>query len=154
MMVKDGLAQKFYNDYVTNVYEIIERNARMEFECIWKEHMAHPNKTKSLISDELSLAIINLDDELQASEVLWNNEPLRKVVLCEALPRVLIQQIGLSTILSRVPNSYLKALFSSFLASRFIYSYGVSPSQFAFFEFMTKYFSEINQIRELTQKFY
>lgn len=34
----------------------------------------------------------------------------------------------------QVPDNYLRAIFGSYLASRFVYEYGSSPSQFAFFE--------------------
>jgi glutamate dehydrogenase len=38
----------------------------------------------------------------------------------------------------QVPDNYLRAIFGSYLASRFVYEYGVSASQFAFFDFMNK----------------
>ena len=31
-------------------------------------------------------------------------------------------------------QNYLKAIFGSYLASRFVYEYGNNPSQFAFFD--------------------
>ena len=39
----------------------------------------------------------------------------------------------------------MRALFGSYLASRFVYKYGVEPSQFAFFEFMSPYFEKITE---------
>jgi glutamate dehydrogenase len=39
---------------------------------------------------------------------------------------------------NQVPENYLRAIFGSYLASRFVYQYGVSASQFAFFDFMSK----------------
>jgi hypothetical protein len=33
-----------------------------------------------------------------------------------------------------VPESYLRAIFGSHLASRFVYEFGNNPSQFAFFD--------------------
>jgi len=33
----------------------------------------------------------------------------------------------------QVPENYLRAIFGSYLASRFVYEYGISASQFAFF---------------------
>ncbi|RKP07949.1 hypothetical protein THASP1DRAFT_23968 [Thamnocephalis sphaerospora] len=73
---------------------------------------------------------------------LWNNKGLRQVVLREALPKLLQEQVGLETIIRNVPASYLRAIFGSYLASRFVYKHGISPSQFAFFEFMTPYFAK------------
>lgn len=34
----------------------------------------------------------------------------------------------------QVPDNYLAAIFGSYLASRFVYNYGITPSQFAFFD--------------------
>ena len=56
----------------------------------------------------------------------------------EALPDTLLEQLGLDTILERVPVAYLKAIFGSYLASRFIYLHGIGSSQFAFFDFMNQ----------------
>jgi glutamate dehydrogenase len=81
----------------------------------------------------LSVAITKLDEELQLSE-LWHNEPLRRSVLKDALPNLLLKKIGLDTIIDRVPDNYLRSIFGSYLASRFVYEFGSSPSQFAFFD--------------------
>ncbi len=44
----------------------------------------------------------------------------------------------LTNIVSQVPDAYLRAIFGSFLASRFIYSMGISASPVSFFAFMNK----------------
>jgi glutamate dehydrogenase len=139
MTVKDGAVPDFYANYCKEVQKIIENNAALEFECIWKQ-AKKTNQHKSVISDELSFAIVNLNEELR-STTLWDNEPLRRVVLQEALPKLLQSQLGLDTLLERVPENYMRAIFGSYLASRFVYRYGTSPSQFAFFEFMSPYFA-------------
>ena len=136
MCVKDGVTPEFYKAYVKATQETIKRNAALEFEAIWREHAA-TGKARSIISDELSIAITKLDEELQRSE-LWDNIPLRTALLEEALPNVLLEKVGLDTILRNVPDSYLRAIFGSYLASRFIYESGSSPSQFSFFDFMSK----------------
>lgn len=132
----DGTIPAFYEAYVQNVQETIKRNAMLEFEAIWREHQ-ETGKSRSTLSDTLSVAITKLDEELQKTE-LWENLELRKSVLKDALPQLLLDKIGLETILERVPNNYLQAIFGSYLASRFVYEYGSSPSQFAFFDFMSK----------------
>ena len=136
MCINNGEIPAFYKEYVKTVQEVIKRNAALEFEAIWREH-AVTGKPRSIISDELSIAITKLDEELQKSE-LWDNIRLRAFILEEALPNLLLEKIGLQTILSRVPENYLRAIFGSYLASRFIYEYGSSPSQFSFFDFMNK----------------
>ncbi|KJZ76246.1 NAD-specific glutamate dehydrogenase [Hirsutella minnesotensis 3608] len=133
---KTGEAPQFYNDYVREVQAKICENARLEFEAIWREHEA-TGTPRSILSDKLSLAITSLDEELQQSD-LWANEAIRHDVLKDALPALLLQKIGLETIVSRVPENYLRAIFGSYLASRFVYEFGSEPSQFAFFDFMSK----------------
>ena len=136
MCVHNDVVPAFYSRYVANVQRIIEQNAHFEFEAIWREH-ARTKKPRSVLSDEISLEIIKLDEELQKT-TLWDNIPLRKTIMQEALPETLLQQLGLETILERVPLAYLKAIFGSYLASRFIYLNGIGASQFAFFDFMNQ----------------
>lgn len=136
MCIYGGEVPAFYKEYVKCVQETIQNNARLEFEALWRENEL-TGKPRSVLSDELSVAITKLDEELQTTE-LWNNVALRTNVLNEALPHALVAKIGLDTILSRVPPNYLKAIFGSYLASRFVYQYGSNPSQFAFFDFMSK----------------
>lgn len=127
---------EFYKKYVKNVQEIIENNARLEFEAIWAEH-EKTGTERALLTDELSLAIVKLNEELQRTP-LWEDMELRKKVLREALPEVLLEKLGLEKIMERVPDNYIRAIFGSYLASRFVYLYGVNPTQFAFYEYMNK----------------
>ena len=101
------------------------------FEAIWREHEI-TGERRSILSDTLSVAITKMDEELQKS-TLWDDVPFRHSVLSEALPTLLLEKIGLKTILDRVPDNYLRAIFGSFLASRFIYKHGINASQVAFF---------------------
>ncbi|GKZ38677.1 NAD-dependent glutamate dehydrogenase [Aspergillus brasiliensis] len=139
---EDGTVPTFYSEYVKQVQEVIKSNATLEFEAIWREH-EQTGLLRSVLSDRLSVAITQLDEELQKTE-LWDNVELRRSVLHDALPNLLLQKIGLDTILQRVPENYLRAIFGSYLASRFVYEYGSSPSQFSFFDFMTKRIAQIN----------
>jgi len=132
---EDGTAPPFYEAYVRQVQDIIRRNARLEFEAIWREHEA-TGVARSVLSDRLSTAITSLDEELQGTE-LWDNVELRRSVLGDALPGLLLDKVGLDKILERVPENYLRAIFGSYLSSRFIYEKGISASQFAFFSFMS-----------------
>ncbi|KAK4650302.1 NAD-dependent glutamate dehydrogenase [Podospora pseudocomata] len=140
---KKGNAPEFYKAYVKAVQEKIQENARLEFEAIWAEHQ----KTKvprSILSDKLSQAITSLDEQLQHSD-LWENEALRNSVLADALPNLLIEKIGLETIIKRVPDSYLRAIFGSYVASRFVYEFGSGAGQFAFYDFMSKRMAKVQQ---------
>jgi len=127
-----GNAPAFYKAYVSAVQDKIRENARLEFEAIWREHQ-QTGTARSVLSDKLSVAITTLDEELQHSD-LWENENIRRAVLADALPNLLLEKLGLDTIISRVPDAYLRAIFGSYLASRFVYEYGSSPNQFAFYD--------------------
>jgi glutamate dehydrogenase len=136
MMVKDGKEPKFYAEYVQEVQRIIESNARLEFECIWNESKA-TGTPRSILSDTLSFKIIELTSSIAESN-LWNNEEMKKKVLLEYCPRVLLDQVkSIETLLERVPESYLRAIFSRFLASRYVYQCGLPKNpEFAFFAFL------------------
>jgi len=137
-----GQAPQFYQDYVKSVQAKIQENALLEFEAIWREH-EQTGLPRSVLSDNLSNAITTLDEELQHSD-LWKNEKIRRSVLQDALPNLLLEKIGLDTIIQRVPDSYLRAIFGSYLASRFVYQFGSQPSQFAFYDFMAKRMASVN----------
>ncbi|EGY14539.1 NAD-specific glutamate dehydrogenase [Verticillium dahliae VdLs.17] len=136
-----GVAPQFYKDYVKQVQAKICENAQLEFEAIWREH-EKSGVERSILSDRLSVAITDLDEELQHSD-MWKDERTRRSVLADALPNLLLDKIGLDTIISRVPDAYLRAIFGSYLASRFVYEFGISPGQFAFYDFMSKRMAKI-----------
>jgi glutamate dehydrogenase len=110
----DGTVPEFYNAYVRQVQKTIQNNARLEFEAIWREHAA-TGQPRSILSDTLSNAITKLDEELQNTE-LWNQVELRQSVLSEALPNLLLEQIGLDRIMERVSRaifSYMEKWFAN-----------------------------------------
>jgi glutamate dehydrogenase len=138
MSVKGDNVPAFYQEYVKQVQNIIERNASIEFDALWREHQI--TKTPiSILSDELSNAIVHLQSQLQESN-LWDNEQLRTTVLTRAFPKLLLDTLSLPTLLERIPESYVRAIFGASLASQFIYKYGAHPDNFAFFEFMRENF--------------
>jgi glutamate dehydrogenase len=52
-----------------------------------------------------------------------------------AIPTTLVDQVGLDALLERLPETYQRALFSSWVASHYIYKYGVNSSSVDFFHF-------------------
>lgn len=99
---EDGTVPAFYQAYVKEVQETIKRNAALEFEAIWREHQ-QTGEPRSILSDKLSLAITNLDEELQKQD-LWKIQELRDSVLTDALPQLLLEKLGLTTIVERVSS--------------------------------------------------
>ena len=76
-----------------------------------------------------------MSEQLQSTG-LWDNVTLKNTVLKQAFPQCLLEKLGMETLLQRVPESYVKAIFGATLASQFVYKYGAHPDNFAFFEFM------------------
>ncbi|KAG6878078.1 hypothetical protein C0992_008614 [Termitomyces sp. T32_za158] len=135
MVFKDGQPSEFYKSYVRDVQDKIAENAAAEFQCIWREHARlNGAKARTTISDELSSTLNNLQAELEASD-LFDDEPSKRGVMARAIPDTLVKEIGLEALLQRLPVPYQKALFSSYVASRFIYKYGVNASSVDFFHF-------------------
>lgn len=58
-------------------------------------------------------------------------------MLTHALPASLQKAVGLKQCMERVPEPYLRAMFSSHLASHFVYANGTESDQLAFFTFLT-----------------
>lgn len=135
MVFKDGNPSSFYQSYVRDIQKKITENAAAEFQCIWREHGRLKGiKSRTVISDELSSTLNNLQAELESSD-LFDDEPSRKGVMKRAIPATLVDQVGLETLLKRLPIAYQKALFSSWVAAHFIYRFGVTGSSVDFFKF-------------------
>ncbi len=137
MAVLSGQVPAFYNEYVKEIKTRIANDAYAEFDCIWREH----NRTglaRFLLTDKVSNKINSLNHFVNVSN-LWDNAVLRRVVLAEAIPRKLQDLVGLDTILSQAPESYIRAIFCAYLSSRYVYKYGIDANEFAFFEFMEPY---------------
>ena len=120
MIFKDGKPSQFYQNYVKDVQSKIDENAAAEFSCIWREHARlNGAKSRTAISDELSSTLNNLQAELECSD-LFEHEPSRRGVLISAIPKTLVAEIGLETLMKRLPESYQRALFSSWVGSHFV----------------------------------
>jgi len=128
----------FYQEYIKEVHKTIEENARLEFECIWNENQKN-GTSRCLLSDIISNKINDLSSAISEAE-LWNNITLRKKVLSEACPKNLLKLVGLPAFMERVPENYLRAVFGTFLASRYVYGVGISLTpEFSFFNFIHEY---------------
>ena len=120
MVFKDGKPSEFYQSYVKDVQAKITENAAAEFHCIWREHSRlQGTKPRTTISDELSSTLNNLQAELESSD-LFDDVPSRRGVIRRAIPKTLVDQVGLEALLERLPEPYQRALFSSWVASHFV----------------------------------
>ncbi|KDE06845.1 glutamate dehydrogenase [Microbotryum lychnidis-dioicae p1A1 Lamole] len=125
----------FYLNYTRSIQQTISANATAEFNTIWAEH-ERTGTPYTLLSDQLSQSLIKLQNELEESS-LYDDAHLRQAVMARALPKVLVDQVGLEPLTARLPPTYAHSIFSSFLASRFIYTYGLNNSPIDFHYFLT-----------------
>jgi glutamate dehydrogenase len=138
MQVKGEVIPDFYQQYVEEVTQIIEHNAQLEFECIWNEH-ERTGTRRAVLTDELSMKINELNVNVQQSS-LWDSENIKRSVLEKAFPQTLQKKLGgLDVLLERLPEDYVKSVFGYYVASRYVYKYGMSGQEFAFFEYMNEY---------------
>lgn len=120
MIFKDGKPSPFYQSYVKDIQQKVTENAAAESHCLWKEHARlQGSKARTLISDELSSTLNALQEELENSD-LFDDVPSKRGVMGRAIPKTLIDKVGLDTLLQRLPESYQRALFSSWVASHFV----------------------------------
>ena len=120
MVFKDGKPSTFYQEYVKNIQVKIVENAALEFACIWNEHSRPGStKTRTAISDELSSKLNAMQAQLESSD-LFDDGGSRRVILKKAIPQALVKQVGLDTLMKRLPESYQRALVSSWVAAHFV----------------------------------
>ncbi|MFW6160850.1 MAG: NAD-glutamate dehydrogenase domain-containing protein, partial [Acidobacteriota bacterium] len=137
MCVKNGKIPAFRQRYIQEIIKIIKENASLEFEVIWRENQKN-NIPRSILSDLISEKINAVTDAIYQSDLDRNKELFNNVIKC-CCPMILVEEIGLEKILQRVPDSYLKAIFASRLASRYIYTYGLEANEINFFNFLQEY---------------
>jgi glutamate dehydrogenase len=136
LCVNDGVVPEFRKKYVEQVLETIRQNARMEFEVLWSEH--HKTGTPfSILTDMVSDKINKVTDAIHSSD-LWEDVTLRRHVVENHCPPVLVEMLGIETIFERVPENYLQAILSSWLASHFVYEFGLSADEVKFHQFLRK----------------
>eukprot|EP01128_Nolandella_sp_AFSM9_P001038 TRINITY_DN1114_c0_g1_i1.p1 TRINITY_DN1114_c0_g1~~TRINITY_DN1114_c0_g1_i1.p1 ORF type:complete len:1427 (+),score=326.26 TRINITY_DN1114_c0_g1_i1:428-4282(+) len=126
---------EFYATYVSQIQEMVKMNADQEFECVWKENL-RTKVPRCVLTDKVSQRINELNDQCRDSH-LYDNIPLRQLVLSNAIPARLQQLVPIEEIVRRLPDNYSRALFGCWISSNFIYKYGTDAGDFAFYDFVT-----------------
>ena len=120
--------------YVKDVLDRIRHNARLEFELLWSEH--GKSKTPlSILTDRLSNRINTVSDSIRESD-LWKDAGTFRAVIEKHCPPSLVQLVGLKKIIQRVPQNYLQAIVSAWMASHFIYQFGLDADEIDFHIFI------------------
>lgn len=133
----EGRFPELYQNYVKEIIERVESNARNEFEFIFEQNKRTGKRTTELTL-ELSENMNDLFDVILASS-LYENEKVRKNVLRAFFPKTLLNHIGYDTLVKRIPESYLKATFAKYLASQYYYAKGTESNVYEFYEFVNRY---------------
>ncbi|MBN2322018.1 MAG: NAD-glutamate dehydrogenase [Acidobacteria bacterium] len=134
MCVRDGNVPEFRNQYINDVLYKIRNNAGLEFEVLWSEH--GKSKTPlSILTDRLSDRINKVSDSIRESD-LWKDAGIFRAVIENHCPPSLVKMVGIDTIIQRVPQNYLQAIVSAWLASHFIYQFGLNADEIDFHSFI------------------
>ncbi|WOO79432.1 NAD-specific glutamate dehydrogenase [Vanrija pseudolonga] len=138
MIFKDGKPSPFYQSYVKDIQQKICENAAAEYNCINKQwHKLKGAKPRTLISDQLSSTLNKLQDDLEFSD-LYDNVKSRNNVLAHAFPKTLQDKIGLDKLVERLPEVYLRAVWSAWVSSNYIYQNSLEATNVDFFHFFSK----------------
>jgi glutamate dehydrogenase len=137
MCVKAGKVPEFRRRYVEEILELIRANSTFEFKVIEREKVKLGIPRVS-ITDRLSDKINLVADAVFKSELDRNRELFRRIIEC-CCPQILLDTIGFDALFERIPSAYLKAVFASRLASRYVYEKGLEANEIDFFQFVNSY---------------
>jgi len=137
MCVKNGAESDFRKQYVKEVIDIIRQNARLEFEIIWKEN-ERTSIPRAILTDMISEKINQIKDAVRESELIKDKTLLKKVIET-GVPKSLIKLVGVNRIINKLPENYLRALFASRLAGRYVYAHGLEANEIDFYQFLEEF---------------
>mmetsp|Transcript_110286 Transcript_110286/g.235549 ORF Transcript_110286/g.235549 Transcript_110286/m.235549 type:complete len:1061 (+) Transcript_110286:91-3273(+) len=131
-------APDFYNSYVQDILAKVVENARLEFGAIWRCNTTG-GIAKVEATQRLSRKVNQITDSIAATLTTMSkqeSDALVSAVLEAAVPPQLLKRLGVSGVLQNVPPNYVGAIVASWVASRFVYEYGIDASEVSFFLFM------------------
>ena len=134
MRVTNGKIPEFRKTYVNEIISRIKRNARLEFELMWKEH-SEKNIPFTILSNMISKKINEITDSVHKSNLGQERGFVKKVVE-RYVPESLLRLIGIENLMKRVPENYLKAIVSTQIATEFVYQYGIDGDEVDFYNFI------------------
>ncbi|MDD8020295.1 MAG: NAD-glutamate dehydrogenase [Acidobacteriota bacterium] len=134
MCVKGGVESEFRKQYIKEILEDIRENARLEFEIIWKEN-ARTGTPRTILTDMISEKINVIKDAIRESDLFQDKALLRKVIEA-GVPKSLLDLVSVNRLLAKLPENYLRALFASRLAGRYVYAHGLEANEVDFYRFI------------------
>ncbi|CAD7934475.1 unnamed protein product [Amoebophrya sp. A120] len=106
--------------------------------------------SRTKLTAELSTAITGIHDSLMLNLDLDDPNStdiaLVNYVLTKAIPKLLLEKIGLDQMVQRCPQAYLKAMCAAYIASSYVYNTGLANNTpYAFHQYMLKLQKEADQ---------
>lgn len=141
LMCCEGNLTEFYNSMVEDICQFVEERAHREFELIWKTQQEHPEMPKTLIVDALSRKIVDIRSFILKSN-LFEDKKFVRYILDQYTPKTLKTVVSVDDIMVRVPQNYQQAICAVWLASNYVYSYGIYSNEFDFYQFMQEHRSK------------
>ena len=127
----------FRKKYIAEILDIIKENATLEFQVIQNESRK-TGASRVILSDRVSDKINAVTDAIYASELFKDRKLFRSVLQC-CCPSVIIDMLGMDKVMRRVPEAYLRAVFASRLASRYVYACGLDANEVDFHDYIKTY---------------
>lgn len=127
---------EFYKQYVENILEVVRSNASHEFTCMWEESQKHGTSKldcTKMVSQKVNSIADFVRDNL---DIHGKDKVLARHILASAVPPLLLSHVGLEKIIRNTPPNYLAALCAAWVASRFVYQYGLRSNEYSFYQFM------------------
>ena len=137
MNVKNGDIPDFRRRYIEEIINLIRVNAELEFELIEREK-SRKNIPRVILTDLISQKINSVTDAVYASDLHKDKLLYENAIKC-CCPSVLMETVGFDTVLDRIPDTYLRAIFSSRIASRYVYSFGLDANEIDFHKYIESY---------------
>ena len=90
------------------------------------------------MTDLISEKINNIKDSIRESD-LFHDKALLKKVIETGVPKSLVELVGINRFLNKLPENYLRALFASHLAARYVYKHGLDANEVDFYWFLEEF---------------
>lgn len=134
MRVVETRVPRFRQTYVSETIANIRRNARAEFELLWRE-FSKTGAPLSRLSDDLSERINRIADAIRTSSLVEDPAILSQVLNSYA-PESLIDLVGLPSLTERLPAPYRSAVVAAKIATDFVYGSGLGAKEVEFADFI------------------
>ena len=136
MRVHNGKLSDFRKAYIDEIIKTIKKNARSEFNLMWKEH-EEKGTPFTVLTNEISKKINQITDSVYTSDLV-DNSKIKELILRQYTPDALLKLVGFENIIKRVPSNYINSIVATKIATDFVYGYGLDAGEVDFYTFLEK----------------